>query len=140
MQTRDRVTIAELRELAERLPPGWPVTLPREALLEALAGVQSATGDVLTVAQIADRLRRSASTVRGWCEAGRFADAFKLNGRDWRVPVASLEVFLRGQRPERPTSSAALPQRRRAKLRVTPERANLGDWRGGSSRAPNSCR
>jgi Helix-turn-helix domain len=92
-------TLADLRALAESLPPGWPVTLPREALLEMLGDVPASETGLLTVSQIAAQLHRSPSTVRGWCEAGRFAGAFKLEGRDWRVPAHALESFLSGQLP-----------------------------------------
>ena len=92
------LTLSQLRELAERLPDGAALTLPRAALLEALAGV--AVGEPigapaeLTVAELADRFHRSPSTVRGWIEADRFPGAFKLNGRDWRVPMAAVEAFV----------------------------------------------
>ena len=94
--------LERLREVAELLPAGASLTLTREALLE-LGAAESprevAQADaLLTVADIATRLTRATSTVRGWLEAGRFAGAYKLNGRDWRVPVASLTAYLEGQR------------------------------------------
>ena len=98
-----------LRQVAELLPAGTSVTVTREALLEALAGPGAPAqpsaeppGD-LTVAELAERFRRSASTVRGWCERGRFEGAYKLNGRDWRVPPAAIETFRERERgPHRP--------------------------------------
>ena len=51
-----------------------------------------------TIAALAARFYRSASTIRGWCERGRFQDAYKLNGRDWRIPSASVDAFLAEQR------------------------------------------
>jgi excisionase family DNA binding protein len=95
-----------LRELAERLPLGASLTLTRAGLLELAAeddgqaACETPQTD-LTVAELAARLHRAASTVREWCEHGRFAGCYKLNGRDWRVPVAALDAFLAGQRGER---------------------------------------
>jgi len=120
-------TLQDLRELVERLPPGGAVTLPREALLEVLAGLQ--TSAEYTVAQIADRLHRSPSTVRGWCEAGRFADAFKLNGKDWRVPVVAFEAFVSGQRQQcAPALRAVTRRSEKSRPRGRREATSLGDW------------
>jgi hypothetical protein len=123
-------TLQDLRAIAELLPPGGAVTLPREALLEALAEVQtSALGAPLTVAQIAVRLHRTASTVRGWCETGRFAGAFKLNGRDWRVPAPALEAF---ESEQRAPAADVRPLRRSDKQPRRTKRgvktSSLGDW------------
>lgn len=51
----------QLLDLAEALPPGAAVTVPREWLLEALAppAVETPVEDLLTVAQAAARLRVS---------------------------------------------------------------------------------
>lgn len=95
-----------LRELAERLPPGGFLTLSRDGLLELAAEDDGPAACAtlpadLTVAELAARFHRAASTVREWCEHGRFAGAYKLNGRDWRVPLAALDAFLAGQRGDR---------------------------------------
>jgi excisionase family DNA binding protein len=113
------VTLAELRELAERLPPGGGLMLPRETLLELCGAVVLQVGDDFTVAQLAERLRRKPSTVRGWCERGELPGAYKLNRRDWRIPLAAVEAFLSGQRP-----SADGGQRRCG--------PSLSDWRHAS--------
>ena len=114
------MTLAQLRQAAELLPPGASVTLTREALLELTAGVEpgpgssGATGQPagdLSVADLAARFQRSPSTIRGWLEAGRFPGAYKLSGRDWRVPVSGVEAFV------------ALERRQAA------PRADLGTWR-----------
>jgi hypothetical protein len=149
------VTLQELRALAERLPPGWPVTLPREALLEALADLQSGNGAVLTVAQIADRLHRTASTVRSWLEAGLFPGAFHLpssgkvmtfsrgraKGRQratvgaWRVPTSAFEAFVNGQREDPAPALRAVPRRsEKSRPRVRREATSLGDWRSEAVR------
>lgn len=109
------MTLAELRELAERLPPGGGVMLPRETVLE-LCGAVVEVGDDFTVAQLAERLGRKPSTVRGWCDSGELPGAYRLNGREWRIPPAVIEAFLAGQRP-----SGEGKRRRRG--------PSLSDWR-----------
>jgi helix-turn-helix protein len=96
-----------LRNLAERLPPGGSLTLTRDGLLQ-LADVtddpldQTAVSADFTIADLAARFQRSPSTIRGWCERSCFDGAFKLNGRDWRIPRESVETFLNKQRGDRP--------------------------------------
>ena len=98
-----------------------------DTLAQALAGImaaleenEGAQGDVgalphadATVAELAARFHRSPSTIRGWLEAGRFPGAYKLNGRDWRVPPDALAAFLAAQRtrptPEQNVTVAAEP-------------------------------
>lgn len=100
-----------LRELAERLPPGASLTLTRGGLLE-LAAVdggkveQAAPQADFTVRELAVRFHRSPSTIRDWCEHRRFEGAYKLNGRDWRIPQAAIEGFLAvpRRRPPEPVS------------------------------------
>ena len=118
------MTLEELRELAARLPPGSSVTLPRGALLEAVGEPsRSQPSADLTVAQLAARFYRSPSTVRAWVEAGRFPDAYKLEGRDWRVPELSVTAFIAAQRhvPGQPSS-------------ISSHRPTLGDWRNARRR------
>jgi excisionase family DNA binding protein len=113
-----------LRQLAERLPPGGSLTLTRAGLLE-LAAVDGGQADQaaeqadFTVAELAARFHRSASTVRDWCEHGRFEGAYKLNGRDWRIPQAGVDAFLIKQRGESPVAQ---------KPGESPA-AQLGAWR-----------
>src|SRR5690349_10092673 len=97
---------AGLRTLAEALPAGVPVPVPREWLLDLLAGQAAVAGSLVdaTVDQIAARFGRAASTIRGWCEAGRFPGAYKLHDREWRIPAAALEAFEAQERQRgRPT-------------------------------------
>jgi len=102
---RTSVNLADrLRELAERLPSGASLTLTREGLL-GLATKHDDPDQPLgrpdfTIAELAVRFYRSPSTVRGWCERGRFEGAYKLNGRDWRIPQAGVDAFVAGQRSE----------------------------------------
>src|SRR3989442_14136397 len=105
------MSLAErLRELAERLPSGGSLTLTRDGLLTLAASDGDQADQAVapqadfTVAELAARFHRSASTVRDWCEHGRFESAYKLNGRDWRVPVSSLDAFLAEQGGKRPAA------------------------------------
>jgi excisionase family DNA binding protein len=111
-----------LRQLAERLPPGGSLTFTRDGLLH-LAASDSGQADQglapqadFTVAELAARFHRSASTVRDWCEHGRFEGAYKLNGRDWRISQAAVDLFLAQQRRQGPV-------------------ARLGAWRAVRKRA-----
>lgn len=102
-----------LRELAERLPPGGSLMLTRDGLLElaAVAGGrvdQAAPQADFTVREVALRFHRSPSTIRDWCEHGRFDGAYKLNGRDWRIPQAALDAFLALQRREHQQAPVSL--------------------------------
>ena len=99
------MSLAErLRELAERLPSGGSLTLTRDGLLTLAASDGDQADQAVapqadfTVAELAARFHRSASTVRDWCEHGRFESAYKLNGRDWRIPQAAVDIFLGEQR------------------------------------------
>ena len=85
-----------LLALADALPAGGAVTLDRDAL-RRLAGVVVETAaepdDLvvdLTVGEVGEALGRSASTVRGWCARGELPGSYRLNGREWRVPKASI--------------------------------------------------
>ena len=86
---------AGLRALADALPTGSAVPVPREALLELLEAAEAPgiCPTDPTVEEVANRYGRALSTVRGWCEAGRFSGAYKLHDREWRIPAAALEAF-----------------------------------------------
>jgi excisionase family DNA binding protein len=107
---REAVNLAKrLRQLAERLPPGGSLTITRDALLgltavESCGSEHAVSPPDLTVAELGRRFHRSPSTIRDWCEHGRFEGAYKLNGRDWRVPQAAVDAFLAQQRrqPQEP--------------------------------------
>ncbi|MBX3146967.1 MAG: helix-turn-helix domain-containing protein [Gemmatimonadales bacterium] len=117
-----------VRALVEASPDGTVLTVPR-AWLAALLGDAADIGPVdLTVADLATRYQRSPSTVRWWLEQGRMPGAYRLQGREWRVPRASLVAFEAAERerqmPTQPPSPApAGPPVRRAKV------VDLGDWR-----------
>ncbi len=113
------MTLDDLRELAARLPAGSSVTLPRDALSEAVGEPsRSQPSAGLTVAELATRFHRATSTVRAWVEAGRFKDAYKLEGRDWRIPECSVTAFIAAQ--ERgPTRLSSIPA----------NQPSISDWR-----------
>jgi len=97
------VTAADrLRALALALPAGGSATLSREALLDlagdATASAAPGVGDVYTVVQVAERLSRAPSTIRGWLEAGLMPGAVKIRGRAWAVPAEALSAFLKDGR------------------------------------------
>lgn len=125
--------LERLAQLAQVVPPGGSVTLPRDWLvteLEAKSSPSATTTGDLTVEEVAAQLRRSASTVRSWCERGLFPGAYHLPasgkvskaGRAkvgaWRVPPAALAAFQhRDQGSAEPGGHADLGawrQRRRA--------------------------
>ena len=120
------MTVAQrLRELAERLPPGGSLTLTQAGLLDLAAAADGEPDDVteggdLRVADLAARFHRSASTIRDWCEHARFEGAYKLNGRDWRIPHAAVEAFVASQRGE--TSRGPLGAWRAVRTGVPPRR------------------
>jgi hypothetical protein len=82
-----------VERLAQALADVITEALSRDSAALAPIG---ATGD-LTVAQLTVRFHRTASCVRGWLEKGLLA-GYKLNGKDWRVSLASVEAFEAGQR------------------------------------------
>jgi excisionase family DNA binding protein len=89
----------DLQRLAALLPDGVGLTLPKDLLLELLAAEATGAASAdLTTRELAERLHRAPSTIRGWLEEGRLPGAYKLNGRDWRVPAEAVETFLAGQR------------------------------------------
>lgn len=117
-----------LRVLADALPAGAAVPVPREWLLELLDGAVAsdlappALAD-LTCREVAGLLSRSDSTVRGWLDAG-VLEGYRMRGREWRIPRAALARFQEteaNRRPERSPSST-----RRGKP------ADLSAWRHAS--------
>lgn len=100
-----------LRALSEALPPDAVATVPvawLRALFAQDAGISredalgttnahAPSGD-LTAADIAAREKRRPSTVRGWLERGDFPGAYRMHGREWRVPPASYAAWQERQR------------------------------------------
>ena len=89
-----------LEALVHGMPEDASVTLTAAWLrrvLEAEKSVTASRNELLTLPEIAASVGRSVSTVRSWCGSGRIEGAFRLNGREWRVPAESLEQFLEAQ-------------------------------------------
>jgi hypothetical protein len=117
----------QLATVIEGMPDGGAVTLPVNWLRQVLE--TDAESDLpvnsvadMSVIEVAEALNRSPATIRGWCSAGEVPGAYKLKGREWRVPLWGLREFLDGQ-GNRPGSAV---RRRRE--------ANLGAWRGEATR------
>jgi hypothetical protein len=101
-------------------PPhlGW--VCPRAARRTGNTCVSPRAGGS-TVDAIAARYGRAPSTIRGWCEAGRFPGAYKLHDREWRIPAAALEAFeTKESRRERPAGGRGRGAQ------------SLSDWRHAS--------
>jgi excisionase family DNA binding protein len=117
-----REAVSALQALAEALPVGQAVPVPREWLLELLVGmpVEGAAGHApavdLTCHQVADALGRDASTVRAWAARGEFPGAYRLNGREWRIPAESLRAWQEGQRRRPPDPAVPIRGGRRLLL------------------------
>ena len=112
-----------LRSLTEALPAGTAVPVPREWLLELLDGGTKLPEPTdipaadLTVEEVAQRFNRHTSTVRGWIAQGRFAGAYRLRGREWRIPATGLAAFEEAERGAEVAAPASKTQ------------ADISDWR-----------
>jgi hypothetical protein len=101
---RERVKLAKhLRQIVDRMHPESSLTITRDVLLGLTAvgscgSEQPVSRPDLTGAEWGGRFHRSPSTIRDWCEHGRFEGAYKLNGRDWRISQAAVDAFLARQR------------------------------------------
>lgn len=112
--------------------PAAVLALPDEALVPVgwirslLQGVQhlgGAASDLgLTVAEVAKPANRAPSTIRTWCAEGRLPGAYRLQGREWRIPQAALRALLEADQPEAERGAAA-----RRRLRAP--QGGLGAWR-----------
>jgi excisionase family DNA binding protein len=61
-----------------------------------------------TVAEVAEELERAPSTVRGWLNRDELPGAYRLKGREWRIPRDALATFLEAARTgEQPTQQGA---------------------------------
>ena len=117
---------ATLAALVEAAPPD--ATVPVRWLGELLAAegqtpqVVQPGGDVvdLTVKEVAARFGRRESTIREWLARGDLEGAYRLYGREWRIPVSSIDRLQRAE--------GRLRDSRRAQNRV--ERSpDIGGWR-----------
>jgi hypothetical protein len=125
---------ASLRAFAEASPAGSVVPVTREVLLEVLDGEASRVPDRvadpdLTVENLAIRFGRSRSTVRTWLEQRRFPGAYRLRGREWRVPAVALTAFEATERGRAPGSQAPGPLPTTRPTTRPKTAVDLGRWR-----------
>ena len=108
------MTIDELRTLYESMPLGSAINLPREDIgqfLDELTRPDDEAREVvdLTLSEVTGRVGRAPSTVRSWCSRGLLTGAYRLNGRDWRVPPTALDAFLDAQGARQTAASKGSP-------------------------------
>ncbi len=83
----------------EHLPDGSP-SVPASETPTPPARVD------LRIRDLAKLFEKQPSTVRAWVERGDFPGAYKLYGKEWRVPPAALDAFQRAQRARTATPQA----------------------------------
>ena len=119
--------VPSLLELLRRLPPGSLV--PAGWVVDELA--QTGDGEVphpegeladFRVGEVATELNRSPATVRSWCREERIPGAYRLRGREWRIPRDGLRAFLEGE-AKRPAKREEAPLDRPGRT------VDLGAWR-----------
>ena len=99
--TEARQPTAGVRERLQALPRGSLV--PVDWVLELLADGQDSPARPgtpavdLNVADLALLFKKRPSTVRAWIERGDFPGAYKLNGKEWRVPASAVDAFQKAQ-------------------------------------------
>lgn len=113
-----------LNKIVSALPDSASVTVPVADLREWLE--HDGDGDPnlvfdLTVDDIAHQLGRTPACVRAWCRAGRVPGAYRLNGREWRIPRAGLTAYI-----ERARDGQGSDGRNEARRQGG---ADLGAWR-----------
>ena len=134
-----RSSIEPLRAALAAMPPG--ALVPRDWLLEqltaSLSGPQGSPAPApptlvdLTIRDLAQVFGKRPSTVRAWAERGDFPGAYKLHGKEWRIPASAVEAFQDRQRmrarPGRGTESGGrLSQWRSVRLRGSARRSESG--------------
>lgn len=128
--------LATLRDrlvrLAEALPAAGAVTLTKSDLLSLIGAVDEPNDAVarrgddsratdLTAVEVAGMFGRGVSTVRTWLAEGRFPNAYRFRGREWRVPLHDVEAMQR--------SEAAAFRASRVQTTSVTMPADLGAWR-----------
>ena len=106
--------------MIDGMPEGGYVNLPVEWLRDLLVDTNQAGDDpdlLLSLEEVGERVGRAVSTVRTWANSGKLPGAFRLNGRDWKVPESALADYLDAQK--NPNSQTG----------VHPQSTDLGSWR-----------
>jgi len=123
---------SHLQALADALPADAVATVPvawLRALLAANRDTTPAEGPPpdLTIAQVAERFGRAASTIRGWIASGHLGGAYHFRGRELRIPASAVLDFEARQRP-----AAAISHARPSRQREKPG-PDLSGWRNVAS-------
>lgn len=79
----------------------------------------------LTVKQLAERFGRGDSTIRSWLAMGALPGAYRLHGREWRIPISAVTDMQRTEAARSRTRTASSETRRSS----MPDTPNLGEWR-----------
>jgi hypothetical protein len=96
------------------MPPG--ALVPRDWLLKQLSSVSPTPSEShstptalvdLTIGDLGRLFGKGPSTVRAWVERGDFPGAYKLHGKEWRVPASAVEAFQDRQRHRKAPSRGA---------------------------------
>ena len=94
------MNIAELRAWLTTLADA-EATVPAREILRRLpptdANDAHGVGGDMTLDEVATEVGRAVGTIRTWCNSKRIDGAYRLNGRDWRIPQAALRKFLDAQ-------------------------------------------
>ncbi len=87
--------MTDLKAILEALPDDAlvPVRWLR-ARLGAPAGTPDDRIGDLSCTDVAKVLGRTPGCIRGWCARGEIPGAYRLNGREWRLPAAALRAYL----------------------------------------------
>ena len=117
--------IEQIRAMVASMPPGSAISLPVDWLRDQLKAADApepagVTLDDLTVEDAGKQLGRSASTIRTWCGAGLIPGAYRLRGREWRIPPTALRAMLDREGEAKPDITPGRPRR---------GKAQLTDWR-----------
>src|SRR5947199_7895652 len=125
--------LESLRAALAAMPPGTLV--PRDWVLEQVSDGSPSLPTVeppallarvdMTIRDLAELFGKQPSTVRSWVERGDFPGAYKLHGKEWRVPAGSVQEFQVRQRSSLGSSATRNAER--------PKGDDVGQLRSTSS-------
>ena len=119
MTLRDALSLLPAEAM---VPVGWV----RDQLAAESPGAGTVTpkddGVDLTTADVGTMFNRSESTVRQWCADGLLPGSYRLNGREWRVPLSAVQAMQAAQAQSAKESSTPRPP-------SCTRPADLGQWR-----------
>lgn len=111
------MTLLRLRQALDPLPD--TATVPVGWIRDLLGSVGTSSLVDATVEEVASVIGRAPSTVRGWCRQGRLPNAYRLHGKEWRIPTESLKALREGANDSKHSSRRT---------------ADLGSWRQARNR------